>query len=538
MNRNPPTTIIAIGLLVVALNWFAALGQTSRPSSAERQAAVGIVYEDANHNGRRDADEKGLPDVRVSNGREITKTDARGHYTLPVTDGSIIFVIKPSGWMTAISDDNLPRYYYIHEPQGSPKFKHAGVDPTGPLPASVDFPLHRMEEPTKFKALFFGDPQVNNQEEINYLAHDIVEDLIGSDAAFGLTMGDISNNNPSLFESVAQTVGRIGIPWYNVPGNHDLNFDAADDAHSTDSFHRTYGPSCFSFDYGGVHFIGLDDVAFTGWVEGSRHDYKGGLGKDQMEFLRNDLALLPKDQLVVLTMHIPMMEIEELPELLKLLETHPHTFSASAHYHFQQHCFFGKKEGWNGPEPHHHLVNATTCGNWWLGAPDEVGLPHATMRDGAPNGYSIVSFDGNRYSIEFRAARRSADYQMNIWAPEEVEQDLAEKTDVLVNVFAGSEKSKVEMRVGKEGRWVAMERAAVPDPYYKAAQQADTQARKAQPPTSGPSRDHAMPKAIDSPHIWRAGLPAKPPKGTLVVYVRATDMFGQVHANQRIIRIQ
>jgi hypothetical protein len=237
-------------------------------------------------------------------------------------------------------------------------------------------------------------------------------------------------------------------------------------------------------------------------------------------------------------MHIPMMEIEELPELLKLLEAHPHTFSVSAHYHYQQYCFFGKKEGWNGPEPHLHLVNATTCGNWWLGAPDEVGLPHATMRDGAPNGYSIVTFDGNCYSVEFRAARRAADYQMNIWAPEELSPDQAARTDVLVNVFAGSEKSKVEMRVGREGPWVSMERAAVPDPYYKASQEADARARPAQTPTSGPSRGHALPRAIDSPHIWRAALPANPPKGTLVVYVRATDMFGQTYTGRRIIRIR
>jgi hypothetical protein len=529
--------IVSLALLIVSLNWFAALGQTTRPTSAERQFATGIVFDDANRNGRRDGDEKGLPDVRVSNGRDIVKTDSQGRYKLPLTDDTIIFVIKPGGWMTAVNDDNLPRYYYIHKPQGSPKFKYPGVEPTGPVPESIDFPLYRHDEPTKFKALFFGDPQVSSQEETNYFAHDIVEDLIGSDAAFGVTLGDLSNNNPSLFDGVVKTLGRIGIPWYNVPGNHDLNFDAVDDAQSTETFHRVVGPSYFSYDYGPVHFIGLDDVIFTGWVEGSRHDYKGGLGKDQMEFLRNDLGLLPKDQLVVLFMHIPLMEIEELPELLKLLETHPHTFSASAHLHSQEHCFLGKKEGWNGPEPHHHLVNVTACGNWWLGAPDEVGLPHATMRDGAPNGYSIVTFDGNRYSIEFRAARRPADYQMNIWAPEEIEQDRAEKTNVIANVFAGSEKSKVEMRLGAEGRWIAMDKVPLQDPYYQAAQEADSQSRGAQQPTSGPSSKHAMPKGIDSPHTWRATLPAKPPKGTQVIHVRTTDMFGQTYTARRIIRI-
>lgn len=40
------------------------------------------------------------------------------------------------------------------------------------------------------------------------------------------------------------------------------------------------------------------------------------------------------------------------------------------------------------------------------------------MSDGGPNGYSIMEFDGKNYSFEFRAAGRPASYQMNIYAPE------------------------------------------------------------------------------------------------------------------------
>ena len=68
--------------------------------------------------------------------------------------------------------------------------------------------------------------------------------------------------------------------------------------------------------------------------------------------------------------------------------------------------FLGKDKGWNGDKPHHHLINATVCGSWWVGQIDEVGIPHATMNDGAPNGYSVITFDGNQYSVEFKAARK------------------------------------------------------------------------------------------------------------------------------------
>ena len=56
-----------------------------------------------------------------------------GTYELPVTDDTIIFVAKPRGWQTRIDEKNMPRFYYIHKPEGSPDddYKFPGVEPTG-----------------------------------------------------------------------------------------------------------------------------------------------------------------------------------------------------------------------------------------------------------------------------------------------------------------------------------------------------------------------------------------------------------------------
>ncbi len=109
-----------------------------------QQTASGVVYEDLNNNRRRDPGEPGLPGIRVSNGEAIVLTDETGKYTVPVDDDEILFVIKPRDWVTPLNDDNLPQFHYIHKPAGSPvAFKFAGVEPTGPLPESVDFPLRR-----------------------------------------------------------------------------------------------------------------------------------------------------------------------------------------------------------------------------------------------------------------------------------------------------------------------------------------------------------------------------------------------------------
>ena len=105
---------------------------------------------------------------------------------------------------------------------------------------------------------------------------------------------------------------------------------------------------------------------------------------------------------------------------------------------------------------HHHFVAPTACGSWWSGSPDESGIPHATMSDGCPNGYCFVDFDGEDYAIRFKAARRPAEHQMSIVAPEAVAADRAAAAEVLVNVFIGSPRQRVEFRLGDASPWLPM----------------------------------------------------------------------------------
>ncbi len=520
-----PGRASAIGLLCV-LSSSASWGLGFQPP---HETASGTVFHDANRNGKRDAGESGIPDVRVSNGRVVVQTDQDGSYRLPVGDDTIIFVSKPRDWMTPVDELNLPQFYYVHKPAGSPAHIRAGVAPTGPLPTAIDFPLYPRPEPDRFRVLIFGDTQPRTVEDIDYLAHDIIEQVVGIDAAFGFSLGDLVYDRLELFEPLNRAMAHVGIPWYNVLGNHDENYAASDDRHSDESFERVYGPPYYSFDYGPVHFIVLDDVVWHGRTEDKKGHYTAGLGERQMGFLRNDLRLVPKDSLVVLTMHIPLPEIAERDELLKLLAGHAHTVSFSGHLHIHQQWFLGPEDGWTGGGAHHHTSFTAACGSWWRGAPDEVGLPHTTMRDGAPNGWCVATFEGHEYSIEYRAARRPADYQMNIHAPEVVGVDETASAEVLVNVFAGSERSTVEMRVG-HSPWVKLERVERPDPYFLAIKAAEESAN--------PPRGVKLPKVIDSAHIWQGGLPAGLGRGTHLIEVRTKDVFGHAYSGRRIIRVE
>lgn len=489
---------------------------------AAQEQAQGVVYHDRNGNRVLDDGEEGVPGVGVSNGVDIVETDDAGRYDIALSNDSIIFVIKPANWRTAIDEDNLPRFYYIHKPEGSPDTKYDGVAPTGGLPASVDFPLYPQNEPEKFRAIMFGDPQPRNVEEVNYIAHDVVEELIGFGAAFGVTLGDIVFDDLTVFPVLNGVIGRIGAPWYNVIGNHDLNFDVDTDEQSDETFERVYGPAYYSFNYAKAHFIIIDNVVWDG------DGYHGEIGRRQLTFIQNDLARVPQDRLVVAMMHIPLVSVDDKAELIRILSARRHSFSISAHWHRQGHYFMSEESDELGD--HHHLVHGTISGSWWSGLKDEFGIPHTMMRDGTPNGYSIATFDGTKYSLRYKAARRPKDFQLSIFAPEEVTPGNAHEAEVVVNVFMGSSQSEVEMRFGETGEWRAMKPATRVDPYYQ-----DLKEREYYLPRAA---GRPLPNTGDSTHLWVANLPERPDVGTYVIYVRTADMFGQVHHGRRVIRVE
>ncbi len=530
--KKPLTALASLVALCLALLLNTRL-QTEAREAAKAQTAKGYVFCDANNNQKFDSGESALCGVRVSNGRDIVWTDQRGRYELPLSDDGIVFVIKPSGWRTPLSEDHLPRFYYVHKPKGSPKLKYDGVAPTGALPDSIDFPLYPQDEPDQFKAILFGDPQPRDQKEIDYIAHDVIEELIGTDASFGVTLGDIMFDDLSLFESGARTVALLGIPWYNVIGNHDINTDAKESRYANETFERVFGPSYYSFDYGTVHFLVLDDIEWVVPEGEGKAKYRGGLQKRQIDFVRNDLANIPENQLVVLLMHIPLTNVIDRQDLYRLIEQRPFCISISGHTHHHEHKFITKADGWMGPEPHHHIINVTVSGSWWSGAPDERRIPHTMMADGAPNGYSIISFDGTDYKLDFKAAGRSKDYQMQITAPEVVAAGKLAETEISVNVFNGSERSKVEMKVGSADRWTVMEHRSMIDPTMQAVYDAEAAIKEKW--KEKPWRDMSKPK--NSTHIWAAKLSAGVKPGTHAIHIRATDMHGRTYHARRIIRI-
>lgn len=495
------------------------------------ETARGVVFHDVTEDGTFDADDVPLAGVAISNGREIVLTGEEGRYELPVEADTTVFLIKPRGWRTPVNQHQIPQFFYTHSPAGADGDRFPGLDPTGPLPPSIDFALYPQEEPDELDVLIFGDTQPRNLEEIYYLGHDSLHELGEVNAAFGVTLGDVVFDNLAIAEDLNAAVATVGIPWRHIIGNHDADRRAPATAGIEGAYQRVYGPRYYAFSQGPAHFIAVDNIRWQENEQGERI-YRTGLGGDQLTFIRRELERLGDDQLVVLMAHIPWVgstpwaDEGERSEFFALLAQHPKAISLVSHAHMHYHEFLGEKHGWPEHAPHHMIVVGAVCGSWWGGAQDEYGIPHSMMRCGTPTGYGFLSIDGADWKFRYRAARRPASFQMHIEAPDSVPFD-AGKTEVLANIFNALPDAEVRMRIGPEGEWQSMERVLRPDPVYGAV-------RAREDKNAGRAPAGRLP---DSRHLWQAFLPEGLEPGFHAIDVRAEDKWA-VYEGRRLIRVE
>lgn len=476
----------------------------------------GVVFEDKNGNGIRDKNERALPGIAVSNGLDIVHTDKGGSYELSAGQGDVIFVIKPSGWMVRTDKLKIPRFYYVNKSQ----------NPSG----SADFALYKNSEARNFDVFIFGDPQISNEKELGYFTHDVVEEVMDAKAVFGVILGDLVFDNLSLYHDIDRCVAMLNSPFYRLAGNHDMNYDAPDDERSLETYKSFYGPPYYSFNYADVHFIVLDNI-IAKRIDDKWMRYEEGLTDRQLEFVKNDLALVSKDKLVVVLGHAALSQfMKNKQQILDILSQFPDTLSVAGHIHATENLFLKSQDGWQGAKPHHVYISGAVCGSWWQGFPGDDGIPHAMMSNGVPNGYSVISFSGSKYSIRFKAFGRDKNYQMSAYLPDEMTPQEAAQTEVVLNVFAGSEKSTVEMKLDSESVWRMMERKPSQSQYYMDAVKEE---QKYGFPRYDWSKD-----SQSSEHIWKAYLPADLADGTHILYFRTTDMYGQTYTAKRIFRIK
>lgn len=502
------------------------------PVSASADAAMvsGRVYQERDGAPGRGPTDPGLGGVQVSNGRVIVRTGADGGYRLPVQAGDTVFIVKPDGYRVAAGADGLPAFWRHFAPQGSPPLRYKGIAPTATAASGYDFALvpDRRDPRRGFQMLVFADPQTATPRDIDHYRTAIVEPLDGKTRArLGVTLGDIVSDDLSLYPAMNAVTTSLGLPWFHVPGNHDLDLDAGGDGHSLDSWRAVYGPDTYAVEEGGASFLFLDDVVYE---PSAKPAYVGGLREDQFAFIAQYLQGLRRDRLLVLGLHIPLFDAApgretfrhaDRQRLFALLKEFRNVLVLSGHSHTQQHYYHAAAEGWHGASPLHEYNVGANCGAFWSGVPGDDGVPDSMMSDGTPKGHALLDVAGDgSYRLHYRVAGAPESEQIGLHAPKVLRQGAYPAWGVYANVYMGEDGSRVDYRVDGAA-WQPMTQVRQPDPRLLLENAADDVA----PRLRGHDRS---PEATASPHLWRGALPTHLPAGTHEVQVRARQPDGSV----------
>ena len=124
--------------------------------------------------------------------------------------------------------------------------------------------------------------------------------------AFVVHTGDVSHlSKPDEFGAARELLQELDVDRvHTVPGEHDTIDDGVS-GYLKFFDHDGNGKSWYSFDQGGVHFVGLNNVL----------NFKAGtlaaLGDEQLDWLKRDLAGVSHSTPIVTLAHIPLWTIWE-----------------------------------------------------------------------------------------------------------------------------------------------------------------------------------------------------------------------------------
>ena len=121
--------------------------------------------------------------------------------------------------------------------------------------------------------------------------------------SFVLHTGDLTHlSKPAEFDTLQQVLSELSLPVFYVPGEHDVLED--DGTSYLERFGKeTQGTGWYSFDQGGVHFIGLVNVVNL------KAGGLGTLGHEQLEWLEKDVKHLKSSTPIVVFAHIPLWSV-------------------------------------------------------------------------------------------------------------------------------------------------------------------------------------------------------------------------------------
>ena len=222
---------------------------------------------------------RGVSGVAVSDGLRVTSTGGDGTFELVTTTRErFVHVSLPSGYRIPVSAAGTALHYRPIRP-----------DARGEMEAVFELEPDRRGD-GEHAFLLLADPQTQNARDMALFHGETVPDAratvqrLGDVSVFGIGCGDLLWDDLSMFPDYERAVRTIGVPFFQVLGNHDLDLNATTTEASSTVFRSHFGPEHYSFERGDVHYCVLNNVFWHG------AGYVGYVPDHQLEWLRQDLA--------------------------------------------------------------------------------------------------------------------------------------------------------------------------------------------------------------------------------------------------------
>jgi len=203
--------------------------------------------------------------------------------------------------------------------------------------------LKNGEKPTAFTFAQLSDAHVGFDGPIGTRALEKAVDVInGLPQAPDLVLftGDLTHDTEKPGEHAArmnlfrEISGRLKVAKIcHVPGEHDAGLDGGE------LYRNVFGPTYYSFDHRGVHFVALDNVSRA----------RPEVGPEQRAWLAKDLARFPRTAPIVVFTHRPLFDLRpdwewftsDGDEVMNLLAPYENVTVLYGHIHREDHHTLG-----------------------------------------------------------------------------------------------------------------------------------------------------------------------------------------------------
>ena len=361
----------------------------------------------------------GVPNVSVSDGMEVARTDKNGVYQLKSNKyHKYVFVSVPSGY----------------EPfrQGVLPIIHAQLVKAASIAERVDFQLKKVEGQENHTMLMLGDIHLANRTGDRSQFRSFVSDINAfrstlSGPVYAMTLGDMTwdryweVNNYGYKEYLADAKAINDLTIYHTIGNHDHSMYQVGDYNTVEEYKREIGPTYYSFNVGKVHYVVLDDVECTNATPTTDsngkacyvREYNANLVRDQYDWLAKDLSYVDKNTPLVVTMHIPLYKaggsnnMTGASTFAPILSAYPQAHVFTAHTH----TIYNVDKMSSSHIFEHNA--GSVCGTWWWSAQETPGIHIG--QDGSPGGYTVVTVNGTSFSWQYKATGRAMNHQFRTY---------------------------------------------------------------------------------------------------------------------------